>query len=45
MTSPRTRLALLFAAIALGGCAVVPAPDYRYEPTPAVTVYSPPPPP
>ena len=51
MTSPRTRLALLFAAAALGGCAVVPAYDYGpsygygqgYEPAPAVTVYAAPP--
>lgn len=28
MTSPRTRLAILLAAAALGGCAVVPAYDY-----------------
>ena len=43
MKSPRTCLALLFAAVALGGCAVVPAYDYPYEPAPAVTVYSAPP--
>lgn len=45
MTSARARLALWFAAAALGGCAVVPAHDYgqRYDPAPAVTVYAAPP--
>lgn len=43
MTSARTRLALLLAAAALGGCAVVPAHDYGYDPSPAVTVYAAPP--
>ena len=43
MRSSRTRLAILLAAAALGGCAVVPAHDY--DATPAVTVYAAPPPP
>lgn len=43
MKSPHPRLALLFVAAALGGCAVVPAYDYGPEPAPAVTVYTAPP--
>lgn len=43
MTSARTRLALLLAAILLGGCTVLP-PAHDYDPTLAVTVHAPPPP-
>jgi hypothetical protein len=43
MTLPRTCLAILLAAAVLGGCAVVPAHDYGYDPAPAVTVYAAPP--
>mgnify|MGYP001008581987 FL=1 len=46
MTSPRTRLAILLAAAALGGCAVVPAydygPSYGYD-QPSVIAYAAPP--